>query len=176
MRAVGAALFGLLAIGVFVLMFYLRSPATVVAAPDFILPDLAGKTVRLNELRGKVVIVNLWATWCTPCVAEMPTLETLWKTMSGKDLVLLAVNQDEETSGVRDWVAGRELTFPVLLDPRAKVAHDWGVTGYPETFVVDRRGRIVHHHVGFRDWSDPAIVKSLEQLLATGEWPAVTSG
>ncbi len=170
MRALGAFLAMVATVAVFGAFLWLRTPSTAPVAPDFILPDLAGKTVRLQDLRGKVVIVNLWATWCTPCVAEMPTLETLWKAMAGKDLVLLAVNQDEATGGVRDWVDGRELTFPVLLDPRAQVAHEWGVTGYPETFVVDRTGRIVHHHVGFRDWSEPAIVAAIERLLQTGEW------
>ena len=157
-------------VAVFGAFLWLRTPSTAPVAPDFILPDLAGKTVRMEDLRGKVVMLNLWATWCTPCVEEMPTLEALWKTMAGKDLVLLAVNQDEATGGVRDWVDGRELTFPVLLDPRAQVAHEWGVTGYPETFVVDRTGRIVHHHVGFRDWSEPAIVAAIERLIETGEW------
>ena len=170
MRALGAFLAIVATVGVFGAFLWLRTPSTAPVAPDFILPDLSGKTVRLQDLRGKVVIVNLWATWCTPCVAEMPTLETLWKTMAGKDVVLLAVNQDEATGGVRDWVDGRELTFPVLLDPRAQVAPEWGVTGYPETFVVDRTGRIVHHHVGFRDWSEPDIVAAIERLLQTGEW------
>jgi peroxiredoxin len=170
MRALGAFLAMVATVAMFGVFLWLRTPSTAPVAPDFILPDLSGKTIRLQDLRGKVVIVNLWATWCTPCVAEMPTLETLWKAMAGKDLVLLAVNQDEATDGVRDWVDGRELTFPVLLDPHAQVAHEWGVTGYPETFVVDRTGRIVHHHVGFRDWSEPEIVAAIELLLQTGEW------
>jgi peroxiredoxin len=169
-RAILAALAGVAALGVFVAFLFVRAPSAAPAAPDFILPDLSGKTVRLRDFRGKVVVLNLWATWCTPCVAEMPTLETLWKRMAGRDLVLLAVNQDERTDGVRGWVDGQELTFPVLLDPRAQVAHDYGVSGYPETFVIDRNGRVVHHHIGFRDWSEPEIVAALEHLLTTGEW------
>ena len=170
MRAIGAIVATVLAIALFGWFLAARAPSTAPLAPDFILPDLAGKTTRLSDLRGKVVIVNLWATWCTPCVAEMPTLETLWKKMAGRDLVLLAVNQDEQTDGVRGWVDGQELTFPVLLDPRAQTAYAYRVTGYPETFVIDRQGRIVHHHVGYRDWSEPSIIAAIERLLTTGEW------
>ena len=146
-----------------------RRPRALVA-PSFVLADLKGRVVKMDDLRGKVVLVNLWTTWCPPCVDEMPTLEELSKRMSGRDFVVLAVSQDEDSSLVGPWVHKRGFTFPVLLDERGKVGADLGITGYPETFVVDRQGRIVHHHIGYRNWSEPGIVVALKTLLDTGRW------
>jgi peroxiredoxin len=148
----------------------LRAPARSREAPGFVLPDLSGKVVRMDDLRGKVVLLNLWATWCPPCVEEMPTLEALSKKMTGRDFVLLAISEDEHPEKVGPWVEKRGLTFPVLLDARGQVGGDLGITGYPETFIVDRAGRIVHHHVGYRNWDEPGIVAALERLMNTGEW------
>lgn len=139
-------------------------------APSFVLRDLSGKAVKMDDLRGKVVLLNLWATWCPPCIQEMPTLEKLSQRMVGRDFVLLAVSEDENSSAVAPWIAKRGFTFPVLLDERGQVGADLGITGYPETFVIDRRGRIVHHHVGYRDWSEPGIVRALEVLMDSGQW------
>lgn len=155
-----------------VLALCCRPSAGAVPAPAFILQDLSGKVVRLQDFRGKVVLLNVWATWCPPCVEEMPTLELLWQRLSHRDFVLLAVSQDEATKKVKPWIEQRKFTFPVLLDPRGMVANGYGVSGFPETFVVDRQGRIVHHHVGFRDWAEPEIVEAIEALLSTGEWRA----
>jgi peroxiredoxin len=90
--------------------------------------------------------------------------------MAGRDLVVLAVSEDEEPKLVGPWVAARGFTFPVLLDERGVVGANLGITGYPETFVVDRQGRIVHHHIGYRDWAEPKIVAALENLMETGQW------
>ena len=148
----------------------LHAPARPHGAPSFVLPDLAGKVTRMEDFRGKVVLLNLWATWCPPCVEEMPTLEALSKRMAGRDFVLLAISQDETPSNVKPWIQNHGFTFPVLLDARGQVGADLGITGYPETFIVDRNGRIVHHHVGYRDWMEPSIVAALERLMDTGEW------
>ncbi len=158
---------GLLGVGMWAA---LRGPHGPVQAPSFVLPDLSGKVVRLNDLRGKVVLLNIWATWCPPCVEEMPTLENLSRRMAGRDFVLLAVSQDEVPQSVKPWIETQGLTFTVLLDPRGEVGNSYGVTGYPETFILDRQGYIVLHHVGYRDWTEPGIVSAIETLLATGEW------
>jgi peroxiredoxin len=147
-----------------------RAPTRSREAPKFLLPDLSGKVVRMDDLRGKVVLLNLWATWCPPCVEEMPTLETLSKKMTGRDFVLLAISEDENPEKVAPWIEKRRLTFPVLLDTQGQVGADLGITGYPETFIVDRTGRIVHHHIGYRDWAEPGIIAALERLMDTGEW------
>jgi len=145
-------------------------PPRVRVAPSFVLPDLQGKAVKMEDLRGKVVLLNLWTTWCPPCVQEMPTLEELAKKMEGRDFMLLAVNEDEDSSRVAPWIQERGFTFSVLLDERGMVGADLRVSGYPETFIVDRQGRIVHHHIGYRNWSEPGVVTALKTLLDTGRW------
>jgi peroxiredoxin len=169
-RGLAQSLLIVAALGVLGLWAATHGPRGSLAAPQFVLSDLAGKVVRMEDLRGKVVLLNLWTTWCPPCVEEMPTLQELAKQMNGRDFVLLAVSEDEQPANVAPWIAQRRFTFPVLLDPHAEVGGALGITGYPETFVVDRNGRIVHHHIGYRNWAEPAVVAALERLLDTGEW------
>jgi peroxiredoxin len=169
-RGLGTSLLAVLGLSIAGLWVALRAPARPQEVPRFVLPDLGGKVVRMEDLRGKVVLLNLWTTWCPPCVDEMPTLEALAKKMQGRDFVVLAVSEDEVPANVGPWIAEHKFTFPVLLDEHGQVGADLGITGYPETFIVDRAGRIVHHHVGYRDWADAGIVSSLERLLDTGEW------
>jgi peroxiredoxin len=169
-RGLATSVFIVLGLSIVGLWGALRAPARPHEAPSFVLPDLSGKVVRMDDLRGKVVVLNLWATWCPPCIDEMPTLETLAKKMAGRDFVLLAISEDETSSKVGPWIDKQGFTFPVLLDERGQVGADLGITGYPETFIIDRGGRIVHHHVGYRDWSEPGIVAALERLMDSGEW------
>jgi peroxiredoxin len=136
------------------------------AAP-FKLTDLQGDPVSMADLRGKVVFLNIWATWCAPCREEMPSMEKLYERMRGnKGFVMLAVSQD--TSGrdeVLNYVKKHGYHFDVLLDPKNAVAEAYNVSGVPETFIIDRQGRIVAHHSGAFDWSQPAIADALEELL-----------
>lgn len=140
---------------------------TAAIAPDFAVPDLAGQAVRLSAYRGQVVLVNLWATWCPPCREEMPSMEKLHETLKDRGFVLLAVSQDEGgIEGVRQFVEQMKLTFRVLVDPDGEVGRKFGVWGYPESFLVDRDGRIVERVIGPRDWSAPAQIAAIEALLA----------
>jgi len=136
-------------------------------APDFAVTDLEGRTVRLSALRGKVVVLNLWTTWCPPCVEEMPSIERLWSTLHGDDFALLAVSQDEEgRHSVEPFLARMRYSFPVFLDPDREVGDRYGVWGYPETFVIDRNGYIVEHVIGPRDWASAESLASLRALIA----------
>jgi peroxiredoxin len=151
-----------------------RGPAL---APDFSVPDLAGQTVRLSALRGKVVLLNLWTTWCPPCRDEMPSMERLHQQLRGRDFQLLAVSQDEDGRRVVEpFVRDMKLSFPVLVDPEHQVGERYGVWGYPETFLIDREGRIVERVIGPRDWSSPESVAQIERLLAAPVTPAAASG
>jgi len=109
-------------------------------APDFTLSDLDGRTVRLSDLRGKVVLVNLWATWCAPCLAEMPDLAALYKTYQAEGFVILGVNDQERKETVSEFLARSPLPYPILLDPDSRVASAYGVDYLPASFVIDRRG------------------------------------
>lgn len=135
-------------------------------AADFEFPDLEGRTHRLSDHRGKVVFLNVWATWCPPCIAEMPSIEALHRRFRDSDLVILAVSED--TGGaevVRPLVEQLGLSFPVLLDPEATLSPRYGVTGYPETFVIGRDGRVVEHFIGPTDWVSTPRINYFQSLL-----------
>lgn len=149
------------------LQYMKRGPHTGYDAADFALPDLQGRIHRLSELRGKVVFLNLWATWCPPCREEMPGMEKLYQRLKGRDFAMLAVAEDEGgAAAVGPFVRDNGLTFPVLLDPEATLSPRYGATGYPETFIIDRNGQVVHHTIGPAEWNDPEMVAFIEQLLA----------
>lgn len=109
-------------------------------APDFTLSDLQGEQVRLASLRGKAVVINLWATWCAPCRAEIPDLVRQWEAHRGQGLVVLGVDVQESGSVVRQYAAEMKMTYPVLLDTHGAVTANYGVPGLPATFFVDRQG------------------------------------
>jgi len=141
------------------------------SAPDFIAQDLSGQAVRLSGLRGKVVFLNLWTTWCPPCREEMPGMVDLAKRMAGEDFVMLAVSQDDGGAAVvKPFVQEMKLDFPVLVDPTGDVGRRFEVTGYPETFIIDREGRQVARFIGPRDWRDPAFERDLRTLAKEGRW------
>ncbi len=136
-------------------------------APDFKLKTLDGQTISLSSLRGKVVFLNVWATWCGPCREEMPSIQALYDEFShDPDFVVLAVSEDSEgRSAVDSYVQGNALRFNVLLDPQNLVGDAYDVSGIPETFIIDRAGRIVAHHVGPYDWSKAEMRDALRELI-----------
>ena len=134
---------------------------------DFTLPDLQGRSVQLAALRGKVVFVNVWATWCPPCVEEMPTIQQLYERLHGQGLEILAVSLDNLGAQiVVPFMQSRRLSFPTLLDTKNLVQRLYRTTGVPESFVVDKRGILVDKVVGPRDWIHPQIIAQFERLLA----------
>ena len=146
-------------------------PAGDIAA-DFKLEDaFTGETISLSKLKGKVVFLNVWATWCGPCREEMPSMETLYDELKhNKDFVMLAVSQDTKgKSAVVSYAEKNGYHFKILLDPENKVGESYGVSGVPETFIIDRKGRIVAHHMGAFDWSRPDVKEALQELLASKE-------
>jgi peroxiredoxin len=117
--------------------------------PEFSLKDLSGKAWTFADLRGKVVLVNFWATWCPPCRKEMPDLETLYGRFGSKGLVVLGIS-DEEAATVEPFIRKRKVSFPVLLDPKRKVNDLFVVGGIPKSFVYDREGKLVAKSVDMR--------------------------
>lgn len=136
-------------------------------APNFTLTSLSGKEITLEKLRGKVVVLNLWATWCAPCRLEMPSMETLYEEFKGnKNFVLLAASQDtSDRATVESFVKKNGYHFTVLLDPKNILTTAYGATGVPETFVIAPDGRIVAHHLGAFDWSRPDVKEALDELM-----------
>ena len=147
----------------------LQAVESLPKAPALMLPDEEGKkTWRLSELRGKVVLVNFWATWCPPCRKELPSMERLWRQFKDAGLVVLGVNVGETGDEVFAFSNGLEtpLTFPLLLDEDSRVAQSWPVTGLPTTYLVDKQGRIAFGAIGGREFDSPAIVQQVRELLA----------
>ena len=120
----------------------------LVLAPDFQLPNLEGQTISLSDLKGKPVLLNFWATWCGPCVSEMPYLQEIYDEWSGKGLMLLTINRGESSSTVKGFMQKRNLSLPVLLDTELVVAQRYNIMGIPTTFFIDKDGIIQEKVIG----------------------------
>ncbi|VAX21833.1 Thiol:disulfide oxidoreductase related to ResA [hydrothermal vent metagenome] len=134
-------------------------------APDFTLSALGGGEISLSDYRGKVVFLNVWATWCPPCREEMPSMQKLYEHFKGKDFVMLTISIDENKSLVEPFMKELGLTFPVVFDPDQKVASIYKITGVPETFIIDKTGIITHHLLGPGEWNSPGIVSAFEEFV-----------
>jgi peroxiredoxin len=135
-------------------------------APDFELQSLSGgERTRLSSLRGRVVLLNFWATWCKPCEDEMPAMERLYTRLAPEGFELLAVSVDETTEPVQAFRERMELSFPILLDPDKRASILYQTTGFPESLLLDPEGRIVERYVGPRVWDDPDYVERVRQLM-----------
>jgi thiol-disulfide isomerase/thioredoxin len=137
------------------------------AAPDFVLQDLDGKTRRLSDYKGKVVLVNFWATWCPPCRREMPSMERLYQKLKNEPFMVLAPDQYESFDIVFSFTGQLDPapTFPILLDPNSVASKAWGVKGLPSSYVVDKQGRIAYRAIGGREFDHPEIEKTLRALM-----------
>ena len=135
-------------------------------APDFTLKDVNGRSYTLSQLRGKVVLVNFWATWCPPCRAEMPSMEKLNTLLSGGDFVLLAINGEEDALDVvKEYLQESPHSFPVLLDGETLVQRQYNVYAFPETFIIRRDGIIADHVIGAIDWTGPQVLSLIKFLI-----------
>jgi cytochrome c-type biogenesis protein len=132
---------------------------------DFELPLLAGTRQRLSDLKGKVVFLNFWATWCGPCRIEMPSMETVYRRLQDRGFTVLAVNIGEQKKEVSAFMKENKLSFPAALDEKGTIAAYYGVQAIPTTYIIDRRGLIVSRMVGSIDWNKPEIIAAFETLL-----------
>ncbi len=117
---------------------------------NFTATDLQGKSWTLKDLKGKVVLVNFWATWCPPCQKEMPDLEALYNQYKDQGFVILAFSEDDETNKVAPFIAERKITYPILLDPGQKTGNQFEVNGIPKSFLYDREGKLVAQSIDMR--------------------------
>jgi len=132
-------------------------------APDFSLSDLSGAPQHLPK--GKVVLLNFWATWCPPCRKEMPSMAELHKRLNDKGLVIVAASVDKDRNQLAGFVREYSIPFEVLHDADASVSRRYGVFRYPETFLIDRSGKVRFHLVGAVDWTDKTVLKAINTLL-----------
>jgi peroxiredoxin len=135
-------------------------------APNFQLRDMNGQAVSLSDLRGKIVLVNFWATWCGPCRIEMPAMERLYRTYDRKDFEILAVSTDAQGVAVtRPFQQENQLTFPILHDADFRVGLSYGARTLPMTFMVDRQGIVRQQIFGARDWEAPEAHQLIQMLM-----------
>lgn len=134
-------------------------------APDFTLRDVDGRTHKLSSLRGKVVLINFWATWCPPCRAEMPSMQRAWQKLRAENFAMLAVNVGEDEDMVFGFTTPEPLEFPLLLDRDSTVVKAWPVRALPTTFIVDPEGRIAFRAIGGREWDHPELIKKIRALM-----------
>jgi thiol-disulfide isomerase/thioredoxin len=136
-------------------------------APNFTLNTPENTGISLASLRGRVVFLNFWATWCGPCRTEMPSMEALYGRLKGRDFEILAVDAQERPSEVTAFLRQYRLSFPSVLDSAGRVSRLYNITALPTTFILDREGNIILRLVGSINWDTPEILAALETLLAS---------
>ncbi|MHC4560672.1 MAG: TlpA family protein disulfide reductase [Planctomycetota bacterium] len=135
-------------------------------APDFTLRDRKGKTWNLAELKGQVVFVNFWSPWCVPCIKEMPSMQRLYSSMPANEFKMLAILIDDTPAVADRLVAKQKYTFPILMDPENKTSKAYGLTGVPETYIIDKQGVLREKFLGAVQWDSPRVRQMLTKYTA----------
>jgi peroxiredoxin len=147
--------------------FAFDAPRERLVAPDFRLSDLGETPIDLEKYHGKVVLVHFWATFCAPCLEELPALESVWRRYRERGFVIVGIAADRGNGDVvRKFAGAAGVTFPVLLDPEGIVRNRYEVVGLPMSYLIGRDGRFAGRILGSRDWQDPQAVDYIESLLA----------
>ena len=134
------------------------------AAPDFALPARDGGEVRLSELKGQVVMINFWATWCGPCRQEMPLLQQIHAKYEPLGFTMLGVNVEPDSVAAQNWLKGMPVSFPIVFDRKSEVSSSFGVEAMPSSVLIDREGRVRHVHRGYKP-GDEAVYADLVRGL-----------
>jgi peroxiredoxin len=132
---------------------------------NFTLPLLSGGNAALSAYKGKVVILNFWATWCPPCRVEMPSMETLYRRFNDQGLEILAVDVGEDALTVQRFMRNYGYTFPILLDRDSRVSSIYGIEAIPTTYIIDREGKIISRIIGSIMWDTPQVITAFDALL-----------
>jgi cytochrome c biogenesis protein CcmG, thiol:disulfide interchange protein DsbE len=140
-----------------------RPPRIGSAARDFSVQD-SDRAVSLNQFRGQVVVLNFWATWCPPCVEELPSMMNMQERMRGKGVTVLGISIDVDSDAYHRFLNLRNVNFLTVRDPEQKVATMYGTTGWPESYVIDRQGVLRRKFAGAVDWNSPEVLDFLSKL------------
>ncbi len=136
-----------------------------IAAPDFALENLNGDVLNLSDYRGKIVMLNFWATWCGPCRIEMPSMESLYKDLASEDFAIIAINAQEEPDLVNKYIEEAGYSFPVVLDPSGKVLYQYGIRALPTTYIIDPDGNVVAGKPGIHIYDGEIHRKIFRSLM-----------
>ena len=132
-------------------------------APDLGLPDLTGKIQDLKDYRGKVVLLNFWATWCPPCIKEIPSLNNLQEQFSKDEFIVLSVDVGEELKDIQTFLEHVPAEYPVLVDTSSSLTESWQLQAFPSTYIIDRQGRLRYQYFGGLEWDEPELIEFLAQ-------------
>jgi peroxiredoxin len=134
-------------------------------APQFSVTTDAGQRLTRAEFGGKVLVLNFWATWCQPCIEELPSLNQFQNELGPAGVVVLGVSVDRNEHAYKRFLERARVSFRTARDPEADVSSRYGTFKYPETYVIDRAGKVVQKHIGPRNWMDPALVAEIRSML-----------
>jgi cytochrome c biogenesis protein CcmG, thiol:disulfide interchange protein DsbE len=134
-------------------------------APEFSIKADNGRTVTARDFGGKLLILNFWATWCQPCVQEVPSLEQLQKQLGSKGLVVLGVSEDKDAEAYKEFLARFRVTYMTARDPAVTIKPKYGTVQIPESYLIDSNGRVVEKIVGEANWSSAQMVEHVQSLL-----------
>jgi len=134
-------------------------------APEFSVKDINGNLVSISSLKGKVILLNFWATWCPPCAAEMPSMDRLYQSFKNRGLMIIGVSMDGSVSTVKSFIKKTPVSFIVVVDSKQIISRSYKAFMSPLTFIIDKRGVVVDKYFGEQDWTDSAIVKKIESFL-----------
>jgi len=164
----GSMGFAFAVLAFFTLPHYRQGESSVAGktAEDIPLTLETGKSAKLSDYRGKVVVLNFWATWCPPCVEETPSLVALQQRISSRNGVVLGVSVDDDDAAYRKFLQDHGINFPTARDADAKkFALDYGTSMYPETYIIDRKGKILRKIIGPQDWNSPDLLAYFDSIL-----------
>jgi peroxiredoxin len=135
-------------------------------APDFKITTDSGRTISRSDFGGQVLVLNFWATWCPPCVEEMPSLDAFQRRLKGSGVVVLGISVDKNEKAYRDFLKKAGVSFETARDAEARISASYGTYKYPETYVIDRKGEVVEKFVGFEQtWTDDNVVNRIKRYL-----------
>jgi peroxiredoxin len=134
-------------------------------APDFTVTSDNGRVVSASNFGGRLLVLNFWATWCQPCVEEVPSLDQFAKQMSGSGVVVLGVSVDTNPKAYRAFLDRANVSFMTARDPEAKISTSYGTSKYPESYIIDDKGKVVQKIIGATDWTDGAMIDAVNSIL-----------
>lgn len=166
-RFLKAGIAALLAVMVFVIYDALRDKVVGVgdSAPSFAITTDNGRVITPASFGGKLLVLNFWATWCPPCVQEVPSLNQFQRTLADKGVVVLGISVDKDEQAYKAFLRKARVAFHTARDPHARINADYGTFKYPETYIIDSRGRVVRKYIGPENWTDATMLADVRSLL-----------